>query len=80
MPVPSRKELAARLQSVLGSVLQEYALEGKKNRRLAQKAAGQLARALRKSAKKKASKEAAAPAEPAGTTKTTQAVNPASNA
>ncbi len=60
MPVPSRKELAARLQSLLGSVLQEYALEGKKNRKLAEKAAGQLAKSLRKNAKKQELKKASA--------------------
>ena len=79
MSVPSRKELTARLQSLLGSVLQAYALEGKKNRQLTEKAAGQLARALRKSAKKRASKEAIVPAEPVGTTKPTQVVNLAGN-
>ncbi len=80
MPVPSRKELAARLHSLLGTVLQEYALEGKKNRKLTEKAAGQLAKALRKNAKKSASKKAGTPAEPAGKPKTTQPVNLAGNA
>ena len=74
MPVPSRKELAARLQSLLGSVLQEYSLEGKKNRQLAEKAAGQLAKAFRKHAKKQAAKKAAAQA---GAAKPPQKPNPA---
>ena len=64
MPVPSRKELAARLESLLGAVLQEYALEGKKNRKLTEKAAGQLAKAFRKNAKKREAKKAASPAGP----------------
>jgi hypothetical protein len=61
-------------------VLQEYALEGKKNRKLTEKAAGQLAKALRKNAKKRESKKADAPAEPAGTPKPAQPANLASNA
>ncbi len=75
MPVPSRKELAARLQSLLGSVLQEYALEGKKNRKLTEKAAGQLAKALRKNAKKQEAKKANSPAEPSGPPKPVQTAN-----
>ncbi|MBD0258822.1 MAG: hypothetical protein ICV83_24145, partial [Cytophagales bacterium] len=74
-PVPSRKELAARLESLLGAVLQEYALEGKKNRKLTEKAAGQLAKAFRKNAKKREAKKAAAPAPPAGTPKQPQSAN-----
>ena len=62
MSVPSRKELAARLQSLLGTVLQEYSLEGKKNRKLTEKAAGQLAKAFRQNAKKREAKKAAAQA------------------
>ena len=69
MPVPSRKELSARLQSLLGSVLQEYALEGKKSRKLTEKAAGELARALRKNAKKQELKKAAAQPAQDGTPK-----------
>ena len=80
MPVPSRKELAARLQSLLGTVLQEYALEGKKNRKLTEKAAGQLAKAFRRNAKKSTSKKAGAAAEPGVTSKPTQPANLANNA
>ncbi len=78
MPVPSRKELAARLESLLGAVLQEYALEGKKNRKLTEKAAGQLAKAFRKNAKKRTAKKAVPPAPPAGTSKQSQPANLAS--
>lgn len=69
MSVPSRKELTARLHSLLGSVLQEYALEGKKSRKLTEKAAGQLAKALRKNARKQESKKAAAQPGQDGTAK-----------
>ncbi len=75
MPIPSRKELAARLESLLGAVLQEYALEGKKNRKLTEKAAGQLAKVLRKNAKKREAKKSA-PA--AGTPPQSQPTNLAS--
>ncbi len=75
MPVPSRKELAARLETLLGAVLQEYALEGKKNRKLTEKAAGQLAKAFRRNARKREAKKAV-PA--AGTPKQPQQSNPAS--
>ena len=75
MPVPSRKELAARLESVLGSVLQAYSLEGKKNRKRTEKAAGQLAKAFRKNAKKREAKKAVAPAGPP---RQPQPANPAS--
>jgi hypothetical protein len=59
-------------------VLQEYALEGKKNRKLTEKAAGQLAKALRRNAKKQDSKKAA-PAEPAGAPKPGQTADVAGN-
>ncbi len=75
MPAPSRKELAARLQSLLGSVLQEYSLEGKKNHKLTEKAAGQLAKAFRKNAKKRETKKAVAAAPPADAPKQPQPAN-----
>jgi hypothetical protein len=50
-------------------VLQEYSLEGKKNRKLTEKAAGQLAKAFRKNAKKREAEKSTAPAPQAGTPK-----------
>ena len=79
MPVPSRKELAARLQSLLGSVLHEYSLEGKKNRKITEKAAGQLAKAFRKNAKKREAKKAAAQSGQDGAPKPPQKTNLASS-
>jgi hypothetical protein len=60
-------------------VLQEYALEGKKNRKLTEKTAGQLAKVLRKNAKKQEAKKAIPPSAPAGTPKPAQAANLANN-
>jgi hypothetical protein len=60
------------------SVLQEYSLEGKKNRKLTEKAAGQLAKAFRKNAKKREAKKNTPPAPQAGTAKQPQQANLAS--
>ncbi len=78
MPVPSRKELVARLESLLGSVLQAYSLEGKKNRKLTEKTAGQLAKAFRKNARKREAKKTAIPATQAVLPKQPQQTNLAS--
>jgi type IV secretory pathway TrbL component len=63
MPLPSRKELTAQLQSALGALLEKYAIEGKKSRKLTEKAAGKLAKALKKNAGKQELKKASARAE-----------------
>lgn len=63
MPLPPRKELTAQLQSVLGALLEKYAIEGKKSRKLTEKAAGKLAKALKKNASKQEPKKMIASAE-----------------
>jgi hypothetical protein len=63
MPLPSRKELTAQLQSALGALLEKYAIEGKKTRKLTEKAAGKLAKALKKNAGKQELKKGATAVE-----------------